>query len=47
MLYYSIMAFGKNELTPFTNAEIAFVSVTMIICSFFQAFIFGTIAGLL
>jgi hypothetical protein len=35
MLYYSIMAFGKNDITPFTIGELAFVSFTMIICSFF------------
>ncbi len=46
MLYYAVMAFGRNDITPRTNLELAFIGYVMIISAMFNAFIFGTISDL-
>lgn len=46
MLYYAVMAFGRNDVTPRTSLELTFISYVMIVSAMFNAFIFGTISDL-
>jgi hypothetical protein len=46
MLYYAVMAFGRNDVTPRSNLELAFIGYAMILSAMFNAFIFGTISDL-
>lgn len=46
LLYYAVMAFGRNDVAPRTNMELIFMSFTMVLSAMFQAFIFGTISEL-
>jgi hypothetical protein len=45
-MYYAMMAFGRNDVSPRSNLELVFICITMIISAFFNAYIFGTISGL-
>lgn len=40
------MAFGRNDVTPRSNLELAFIGYAMILSAMFNAFIFGTISDL-
>ena len=46
MLYYAVMAFGRNDVSPRSNEELIFIAYAMILSAMFNAFIFGTISDL-
>jgi len=46
MLYYAVMAFGRNDVTPRSNLELIFIGYIMILSAMYNAYIFGTISDL-